>query len=109
VPPQKNLVRADDEAPAPGSLRLQERRSWPTWTLVTTALVAGAVGALIGYLPNSGTTDASPSGPSFPSGPIPSPTTQAHVPSTTTTVGSSTTTLRSGSSKSSVTTTVSGA
>ncbi len=82
---QKGPASANDGTPAPGSLRLKERRSWPTWALVLAALVAGGLGGLIGYLPNSGATNASPSGPSFPSGTT--PTTHAIVPGTPTTLG----------------------
>src|SRR5580658_7657517 len=85
-----------DGIAAPGSLRIKERRSWPTWALLAAALVAGALGALIGYLPSSGATNAGPSGPSFPSGPT--PTTQAIGHGTTTTLGDTDTTLRRGSS-----------
>jgi hypothetical protein len=58
--------------------------------------MAGALGALIGYLPSSGATNVAPGGPSFPAGAT--PTTQAIVPGTTTTLGSTETTPRRSSS-----------
>jgi len=39
------------EAPAPGSLRIRERRSWRTWQLIVVGVVAALVGMVIG---NSG-------------------------------------------------------
>ncbi|HUC12935.1 MAG TPA: hypothetical protein VMS00_00650 [Acidimicrobiales bacterium] len=92
-----------DGIAAPGSLRIKERRSWPTWALLAAALVAGSLGALIGYLPDSGATNSGPSGPSFPSGPT--PTTGAIVRETTTTFAGTTTTLRRSSTTGSPTTT----
>ena len=72
----------DDVVATPGSLQIKERRSWPTWALVAGALVAGALGAVIGYLPDrAAPSSASTSGPSFPSVNSHSPTS---VPSTPT-------------------------
>jgi hypothetical protein len=68
---QNGPVATGDDAVAPGSLRLKERRSWPTWVVLAAALVAAGIGALTGYLPNRGSTSAGPSGPSFPSAPLP--------------------------------------
>ena len=67
---------SDGAVAAPGSLGLKERRSWPTWVVVVAALVAGAVGGLIGDTSN-GATSTGVRGPSFPSGPATGPSTSA--------------------------------
>ncbi len=77
VPPLDRTRGLGDEVVAtPGSLRIRERRSWPTWALVAGALVAGAVGGVIGYLPaRSAPTSSTSNGPAFPS-------VRAHSPAT---------------------------
>ena len=79
-----------DGVTTPGSLQITERRSWPTSVLVVAALVAGVAGALIGYLPDRGTSASSPTGASFPTG----ASTSAITRSTTTTVSAPVTSSR---------------
>jgi hypothetical protein len=66
-PPEDGPTGLGDAVAQPGSLGIKERRSWPTSALVTGALLAGALGAMIGYLSDRAAPSSGPTGPSFPS------------------------------------------
>jgi len=112
-------VRPQDvnAVPAPGSLRLKEKRSWKTWQLVLAVVAAALVGmAINGNVGASGSGGSSGSGTSGggaytlpPAGGSTTSTTVSTVGGSTTTssptAGSSTTTSAGGKSKDTTTTT----
>ncbi len=68
-------------APAPGSLKIKERRAWRTWHVVLVGVVAALVGMVIGNSGGGGTASSQPNTPTYTL-PVPSGSTQS--PSSTT-------------------------
>jgi hypothetical protein len=75
-----------DRVPAPGDLRIKERRSWRTWQLV----LAMGIALLFGMALNYHTVDTGLSGGSAYSLPPPAGSTRTTVPTTASTTTSST-------------------
>jgi hypothetical protein len=103
--------RVNEPAPAPGELKIRERRSWRTWQLLVFVAGALVVGMAIG---NSGGSNAAPVAKSYtlpaPAGSPASPSTSAALAAgvSTTTQVSAGGTATAGSSSTLVTTTVAG-
>lgn len=92
---------AYDERPAPGELRIRERRSWKTWQLLTAVLIAVIAGMWINGDTGGGASNASGTGSGQEKLPPPSASSAGGSTASTTTApvaGSSTTTTALGGS-----------